>query len=255
MKTSADTKEIFGDEDDILQAQRECFVASLSHDLKNPTIAQIRAIELILKGKFGQILPQQKEIMEMLLDSCKYMNAMLGNILSTYRNLKGTINLVSEEVSISTLAIECTEEMIYLANDKNIKVTVKDIAEKPIVYGDKIQLRRVVMNLLSNSIKYAYPNSELNVFVYNEDDYTCFRFENSSPYIPPEKQEKIFAKYISFSQNLSNGIGLGLYASKKIVEAHGGSMFVQSYEDNRNVFGFKIPNDEELKDIQRTVTF
>ena len=62
MKTSADTKERFGDEDDILQAQRETFIASLSHDLKNPTIAQIRAIELLLKGKFGQVLPQQKEL-------------------------------------------------------------------------------------------------------------------------------------------------------------------------------------------------
>ena len=255
MKTSADTKERFGDEDDILQAQRETFIASLSHDLKNPTIAQIRAIELLLKGKFGQVLPQQKEIMEMLLDSCKYMNAMLGNILSTYRNLKGTINLESEEVSISALAVECTEEMIYLAKDKNIKVTIKDVAEKPIIYGDKVQLRRVVMNLLSNSIKYAYANSELSIFIYNKDKYTCFRFENKSPYIPPERQEQIFARYISFSQNWSGGIGLGLYASKKIVEAHGGTMFVQSFEDERNIFGFKIPNDEELKNIKKTVTF
>ena len=255
MRTSTDTGTGFSGEDELLQAQRETFVASLSHDLKNPTIAQIRAIELLLKGKFGQILPQQKEIMEMLLDSCKYMNAMLGNILSTYRNLKGTINLESEEVSISTLANECTEEMIYLAKDKNIKVTIKDIAEKPIVYGDKIQLRRVVMNLLSNSIKYAYQNTELHIFVYNEDNNTCFRFENKSPYIPPEKQEQIFAKYISFSHNLSNSIGLGLYASKKIVEAHGGTMFVRSFEDERSIFGFKIPNDENLKEAKRSVTF
>ena len=56
-----------------LNSQRETFVASLSHDLKNPTIAQIRALELFLKGSFGNILPQQREIIEMVLDSCKYM--------------------------------------------------------------------------------------------------------------------------------------------------------------------------------------
>ena len=94
-----------------LELQRETFVASLSHDLKNPTIAQIRAIELFLKGNFGQIQPQQREILEMLLDSCKYMNAMLCSVLTTYRNEKGTINLASEKVSITDLANECARKL------------------------------------------------------------------------------------------------------------------------------------------------
>lgn len=248
--SSADKAE----ENEILQKQRETFIASLSHDLKNPTIAQIRAIELILKGKFGKILPEQREIMEMLLDSCRYMNAMLCSVLTTYRNEKGTINLASEHVSIADIAIECTDEMVYLAKDKGIKITVENSAEKEYVWGDMVQLRRVVMNLLSNSIKYAYPDTELKIRIYNEANYTCFVFENKSPYLPPDKQKNIFARYISYSKTHS-GIGLGLYASKKIVEAHGGKMFVQSYENDKNIFGFMIPNDEYLKDIKRSVTF
>ena len=247
---SADSVE----ENEVLQKQRETFVASLSHDLKNPTIAQIRAIELILKGKFGKVLPEQREIMEMLLDSCKYMNAMLGNVLATYRNEKGTIKLASEKVSIADLAAECTDEMVYLAKDKGIKITLENNAQKDTVWGDMIQIRRVIMNLLSNSIKYAYSNTELKLFVYNEENYTCFRFENKSPYLPPEIQERIFARYISYSKAHS-GIGLGLYTSKKIVDAHGGYMFVKSYENETNIFGFKLPNDECLKDIKRSVTF
>lgn len=239
---------------DLLQKQRETFVASLSHDLKNPTMAQIRAIELLLKGKFGQVLPEQREIMEMVLDSCKYMNAMLGSFLATYRNEKGTINLKSEKVSIADLAVECTDEMVYLAKDKEIKIILENSAECEYVWGDLIQLRRVVMNLLSNSIKYAYSKTELKVKVYNEGNYTCFLFENHSPYLTPELQETIFARYISYSKSHS-GIGLGLYASKRIVEAHGGVMFVKSFETEKNIFGFKIPNDESLKDLKRSVTF
>ena len=242
------------DKDDLLQKQRETFVASLSHDLKNPTIAQIRAIELILKGKFGRVLPRQREIMEMLLDSCKYMNAMLCSVLTTYRNEGGTINLKSEKVSISDLAAECTDEMVYLAKDKEINIMLTNSAENEYVWGDTVQLRRVIMNLLSNGIKYAYPKTELKIRVYNEKNYTCFMFENKSPYLTPERKTKIFARYISYSKT-HNGIGLGLYASKKIVEAHGGTMFVESYEDERNIFGFKIPNDESLKDVSRSVTF
>lgn len=254
MNTSTDNKTNRTDENNTLQVQRDTFVASLSHDLKNPTIAQIRAIELILKGKFGKVAPEQREIMEMLLDSCKYMNAMLGSLLSTYRNEKGTINLNSDNVSIPDLAVECVDEMIYLAKDKRIKVRLENQTEKEYVWGDKVQLRRVIMNLLSNSIKYAYPDTEILVNLYNEKNYTCFKFQNKSPYLPPDRQQQIFARYISFSKTHC-GIGLGLYASKKIVEAHGGEIFVQSFEDERNIFGFKLPNDEKYKDAKRTVTF
>ena len=253
MNTPAGSSTNKTDEYDAIQTQRETFVASLSHDLKNPTIAQIRAIELILKGKFGKVEPQQREIMEMLLDSCKYMNAMLGSVLTTYRNEKGTINFKTEKVSIGDLAIECIDEMIYLAKDKNIKLSLENTAVKEYVWGDKVQLKRVIMNLLSNSIKYAYSNTEIKIFVYNETNYTSFRYENISPYLPNDKQEKIFARYISYSNN--NGIGLGLYASKKIVEAHGGNIFVKSFEDDRNIFGFKIPNDDSMKDVKMSVTF
>ena len=75
-------------ENELLQKQRESFVASLSHDLKNPTIAQIRAIELILKGNFGQISSEQREIIQMVLDSCRYMKAMLVNILKHTKTRK-----------------------------------------------------------------------------------------------------------------------------------------------------------------------
>jgi len=254
MKTS--TESSFGKAKvlEALQKQRETFIASLSHDLKNPTIAQIRAIELLLKGKFGKILPEQREIIEMILDSCKYMNAMLGNVLTTYRNEEGIINLENEKVSIADLALECTDEMIYLAKDKGIKICLENNAEKEYVWGDKVQLRRVIMNLLSNSIKYAYPNTKLLIQIYNEKNYTCFKYENKSSYLTPDKQKKIFARYISFSESCG-GMGLGLYASKKIVEAHSGIIFVESFEDDRNIFGFKIPNSEDLKESKRSVSF
>lgn len=242
------------EDNDIVQKQRETFVASLSHDLKNPTIAQIRAIELILKGKFGKVNSEQREIMEMLLDSCKYMKAMLGSVLVTYRNEKGTINLASEEVSIADLTVECIDEMIYLAHDKGIQILIQNSAQKETVWGDSVQLKRVIMNLLSNSIKYAFHNTELKIKVYNEKNYTCFMFENKSPYLPPDKQTSIFAQYISYAE-AHNGIGLGLYVSKKIIEAHGGEIFIKSFVDDRNIFGFKIPNEDSLKNVKRSVTF
>ena len=75
----------------IFRHSEKLFVASLGHDLKNPTLAQIRAVELLLKGEFGSLTEEQQEILGMLLDSCKYMNAMLSSLLATYRNERGVV--------------------------------------------------------------------------------------------------------------------------------------------------------------------
>lgn len=238
---------INSNEEENLQAQRETFVASLSHDLKNPTLAQIRALELLLKGNFGNIQPKQKEILEMVLDSCKYMNAMLASLLSTYRSEKGAIVLKYENISLMELAAECVEEMIYMAKDKNVQIALQNNNTSSNICADKIQIKRVIMNLLSNGIKYAFKNSCINITIFNEQNYTCFQFENNSPFIPEDKQKSIFAQYVSFAGvHKELGIGLGLYASKKIIKAHDGEIFVKSYPDNRNIFGFKIPTTKSV---------
>lgn len=225
-----------------LQTQRETFVASLGHDLKNPTIAQIRGLELLLKGNFGALSNNQKDLVEMILDSCRYMNGMLSSLLATYRNYDGAIKLNFEEFSLSDLIMECVAEMIYVAKDKNVIISIESKVDNEIVIADRVQIKRVIMNLLSNGIKYAYKNTILNLYLYSEGSKACFEFENNSPYIPKDMQKAIFAQYVSYASTHNElGIGLGLYASKKIIEAHSGKIFVHSDKSEHNRFGFKIP--------------
>ena len=238
-----------------LQTQRETFVASLGHDLKNPTIAQIRSLELLLKGSFGEFNATQKEILEMVLDSCRYMNGMLASMLATYRNYGGTINLKFEEFSLCELVNECVSEMIYVAKDKGVNILIKDLSKTIKVQADKVQIKRVIMNLLSNGIKYAFSNSDLNIQIFKIGSFIGFEFENSSPYIPEEKRNSIFGQYVSFaSAHHELGIGLGLYASKCIINGHNGKIYVKSYEDNKNIFGFKIPLRQKDCSI-KTISF
>ena len=225
-----------------LQSQRETFVASIGHDLKNPTIAQIRGLELLLKGSFGEFNSEQREILEMVLDSCRYMNGMLSSLLATYRNYGGAVKLNFEEFNFITLLSECVSEMLYVAKDKGVSITTKAPDSELILCADKVQIKRVIMNLLSNGIKYAYKDTELKLSVKVAEGNIVFQFENNSPYISEEKQKTIFARYVSYSGvNKELGIGLGLYASKKIIESHNGKIYVKSYKDERNIFGFTMP--------------
>ena len=233
-----------------LQTQRETFVASLGHDLKNPTLAQIRGLELLLKGTFGNFNEEQKDILNMILDSCRYMNGMLATLLATYRNYGGAIKLNFENFSFSELLQECVTEMLYVAKDKDI--IINNIFENNIfICADKVQIKRVIMNLLSNGIKYAFKNSELKLTTINNNDRLSFEFENNSPFIPEEKQKTLFKQYVSYTGTSKElGIGLGLYASKKIIEAHNGNIFVKSYKEDKNIFGFEIPLTQNMNYIK-----
>ena len=105
------------------------------------------------------------------------------------------------------------------------------------ICADKVQIKRVIMNLLSNGIKYAFKNSELKFTTINNNDRLSFEFENNSPFIPKEKQKTLFKQYVSYTGTSKElGIGLGLYASKKIIEAHNGNIFVKSYKEDKNIF-------------------
>ncbi len=237
-----------------LQTQRETFVASIGHDLKNPTIAQIRGLELLLKGEFGEVNYDQKLLIEMVLDSCRYMNGMLSTLLATYRNFDGAAKVELAEFSFPDLVMECVSEMIYVAKDKNIEISVDLKSQYELINADRVQLKRVIMNLLSNGIKYAYKDSTLKLKVFNENQKTCFEFENNSPYIPPNKQKSIFAQYVTFaSAHKELGIGLGLYTSQKIIEAHNGSIYVISSKENKNTFGFKIPTTQNIDCFDKNI--
>jgi len=233
-----------------LQTQRETFVASVGHDLKNPTLAQIRVLELLLKGDFGLVNPDQKELLEMLLESCRYMNGMLSSLLETYRSYNGTVHLKFSEISFDNLVKECLSEMIYVAKDKNISVDFVSNNNDRLIFADRVQLKRVIMNLLTNAIKYGYKNSMIKLSVTNNDSKISFQFENNSPYIPKEKQKALFNRYVSYSTiNKGLGTGLGLYASKKIIDAHNGKIYLESFKDDRNIFGFTIPVKPNDKNV------
>ena len=165
-----DTFHTYNNDIDSIEQQRETYVASIGHDLKNPTIAQIRALELCLKGDFGAVEPRQREILEMVLDSCKYMNAMLCSLLTTYKSDNGVIKLANEEVSILDLTNGCVSEIVYLAKNKDITIEINNNANNVNVYGDKIQLKRVIMNLLTNGIKFGFSNTTLKISSRSRND-------------------------------------------------------------------------------------
>ncbi len=221
--------------------QRETYIATLSHDLKTPTIAQVRALELLLSGQLGYFNEEQKEMLKLTLDSCNYMYDMVYTLLSTYKFENGDITLNYSSFDVVKMIKESIHEISNLTAENKVTIQFDDRSEL-FVDADKIELKRVIINLLSNAINYAYKTTEVMVVARKCGKNLEVRVQNSSPYIEPDALADLFRKYVTHSDKFNKvGIGLGLYLSKRIIEAHEGQIIAESSKKQRNTFGFLIP--------------
>lgn len=223
-------------------AQKETFVATLTHDLKVPTIAQIKALEVILNGSVGKLPQEQSEVLGQILNSCRYMLNMISTLLSTYRYEDGIKKINYEEFNFVNLVSECCNEIACLAKEKEQTITIKNNSVENLICADKLEIKRVITNLIANAISYSRKNSPIEISMEDSSQETIFLVNSYNKTIPKAQLEKLFDKYVSdASKYKKSGIGLGLYLTKQIVTAHNGEVIAESDEINGNTFGFKIP--------------
>ena len=224
------------------QDQRETYVATLTHDLKTPTIAQIKALDLLLSDAMGKINKEQRDMLNLIKESCTYMHEMLSNLLSTYRYENGDYSLNLETANIIKLTEDVIQELGGLLKEKNIKIHISTPEPIETIQFDKMQIKRVLVNLLGNAISYAYNDTDINIAILKQPESVKVQITNLSPYINPSLMKNLFEKYVSHAAKYNKiGVGLGLYLSKQIINAHNGEIWATSFEENKNIFEFTIP--------------
>lgn len=228
-----------------LETQKNLFLATLSHDLKNPLQAQISSLEMLYRQLSGKMNDDQKEIFELTIESSKYMKTMLCTLLKTCKESDGAIQLERNNFDLKKLLKRSVKEIQELASNKNVTISVVSNAEENVVFADENQMRRVVSNLLNNAVNYAFENTEIKISLISEKDKLIFSIENKSDIISDSLKKHIFDKYVC-SDNLQNNsqTGLGLYFCRKIIEAHEGHIRLYNKE-YANIFEFELPMTNE----------
>ena len=228
--------------------QRETYVATLTHDLKTPTIAQIKALDLLLNDHMGPLNNEHRELLMLTKDSCNFMYEMLSTLLSTYKYENGDYVLNYEKCNIISLAEEAINELDAMLKEKKVTIHINKEGQNFDTRCDKMQIKRVFTNILGNAISYAYNNTEIQVDIKQNSAGICFEAKNESAYINPETMNNLFKKYVSHAAKFNKvGVGLGLYLSKQIINAHKGDIYAKSFEDNHNMFGFVLPIVNTIK--------
>lgn len=224
-----------------LSISEKSFIASLTHDLKSPANAQINMLNLLLKGKFGKLNPEQYEMVKLTCSSSKYMSNLVGTILAGYKYEKNTINLNKKYFDIIKLVNELLIQNRLLINDKNLNI-IFNPSKECIIYADELQIERVILNLLSNAITYGLKNTDINIQIKQNMRITVFSIRNKSNPIPNNELKNIFNKFSQTKNSLSNNCttGIGLYTAKKIIEKHKGTIYAKCSPEGIFTFGFKL---------------
>lgn len=224
-----------------LETLKEDFVATLTHDLKVPIVAETNMLELFLNESFGKVTEKQEIALKNMQSSNRELLDLVQVVLETYKFRSQTIRLYRENIMLKSFIEDIIVDMTPIANKAKNPLQFnlpRDIR----VLADKIQLKRVIKNLIQNAISYGEPNSPIEITIGEIPKYIVIKVKDYGKGISQEDINKIFNKYYSAAKKFRKiGTGLGLYLSFQIAKAHGGDLTVESVEGEYTEFCIKLP--------------
>jgi len=202
------------------------FIADASHELRTPVAVIISGLEVALRNKNLNV-DTAKEVLKSSLEEMKEFS-LLSNTLLDISKYDNNLNLEMEELSTKDLLLHLVNKMEYLAQEKNISIKT-NLENTKTLKGNKLELSRVIYNVLNNAITYTKEGGEVIISDLIKDREYILSIKDNGVGISKEILEKVFEPFFrGDSSRNTNGAGLGLTISKKIIDKHKGSMNINS---------------------------
>jgi signal transduction histidine kinase len=226
-----------------LMSSREGYVAALTHDLKNPLIGCNQLLQAILDDRVK--IDQQPEYLRIILDSTTSMLRMIWNLLATYKDEHGQLIPSPDSVDIAKLLESCVNEFTFRCSSKNINVTLELAADVNLIQVDEVLLRRVLVNLLDNAVKFSRNNEKIRVTLSDQLNELKISVIDTGRGISKENLEHIFEQFWQCERTSKSGTGLGLSTSKQIMHVLGGRIECSSTKGVGTEFNIFLPTHSQ----------
>jgi signal transduction histidine kinase len=216
-------------------------VADASHELRTP-LAVIRA-EADLTLDRERDPAEYRASLAVILDESRRLSHLIDDLLNLARADAGHVRLQIEELDLNDLLSECCRGMRSRAAAKNIEIECRPSADASF-RGDREMLRRLVLNLLDNAIRYTPPGGRVSASLEPQDGALALRVSDTGPGIPPEAGPHLFERFFRADQARSRadgGFGLGLAIVKWIAESHHGQVQWSSPAGGGATFTVTLP--------------
>ena len=218
---------------------KRTFIATLTHDLRSPIIAEQKALEAMISKKINYLNENYDEYLEDIYKTNKGLLRIVNNLLSVYHYETGKSLLNKEETNIKDLIDESVISLKYLAADKESQIYIDITEDLPFLNIDRDEIARVFSNLIGNAVKHTRKGTRIEINALKKDDFIEFAIRDNGEGIPKDHIDTIFQRYPVEKRKI--GTGLGLYLSKQIIEAHGGKIWFETEEGVGTTFYFTLP--------------
>lgn len=226
------------------------FTAIASHELRTPLSAINNSISLLSKESEDQLTLQQKDFIKIAKRNTKKMIHLVNNLLDLTGLELGKLEIETERSDLIDVVRNVIESVNALAIKKSIKINWSNGNEPHFAICNALRIEQVLTNLLTNAIKFSSPGEEINISIEDTEKegrkLVCVSVEDSGPGIPEEFRESIFEPFKQVDMSASRkegGFGLGLAIARRLVEAQGGKLWVESEVGKGSRFIFTLPLD------------
>ncbi|MBU1231126.1 MAG: HAMP domain-containing histidine kinase [Proteobacteria bacterium] len=232
------------------ESMRQDFIAMLSHEIRTPLTSIRESVDLVADGVFGQLNEKQRHFLDISRQEALRLTNLLERFMQVSSLEAQRLRLVTAPLDAAALARDAVDRMQSMALAKNITLKTELPDEFVFVEADQEHVSQVLVNLMGNAVKFSPPDSLVRLSVTPEPagDWVIFCVVDEGPGISAEEQQRIFLKYYREPSVRGSvaGLGLGLSIAKGIVEAHGGTMWLNSAVGCGSSFCFSLPKPRAM---------
>jgi PAS domain S-box-containing protein len=217
------------------------FMATLSHELKTPISAIDMSLNLLEDDRLGGLNEDQKDLSGTIRQNASRLLKMVNEILDISKIETGNVQIAAEEAPPEVVVLRALQNVKTFINEKDLQV-VQNIPENlPNLKMDIPKTTGVLVNFLTNAIRYSDPMSSIEIEVFPNNGTVQFSVKDFGRGISKEDLKKVFNRYHRAKDDNTKGTGLGLAISKEFIEAQGGKIWVKSEVGKGSVFSFALP--------------
>jgi signal transduction histidine kinase len=219
------------------------FLANMSHELRTPLNAVLGYAELIQDGIYGEVPQKMADVLERIQQNGRHLLGLINDVLDLSKIEAGQLTLSPVDYSMRELMLDVVSATEALAAEKRLALEVDTPPDLPRGRGDERRLTQVLLNLVSNAIKFT-DSGAVSIRAQIEDGSFVVAVSDTGVGIAPEHRERIFEEFQQVdtsSTRRKGGTGLGLAIARRIVELHGGRIWVESTPGQGSTFTFTLP--------------
>ena len=231
---------------DMASRHKSEFLANMSHELRTPLNAILGFSQVLRQRLFGPINAKQEEYLDDILSSGNHLLSLINDVLDLSKVEAGQVELEVAAFSLRQALERAAATLCVRAVENGVELAVELAPDVDIVEGDERRIRQVLFNLLSNAVKFTPSGGHVTVACARVDGEVQVAIADTGPGIAAEDHERIFEEFQQTDVGVDQreGTGLGLALSRRLVELHGGRIWVESEPGQGSRFVFTLPQAE-----------